>query len=239
MLSGSLFKRHEVKVNCLDVGQLLTNCYILQYNDKHTLLVDPGAQPDRIINMLKEKHVNKGFLDIYLTHGHSDHIGAVPQICDEYPDAKIYASAKDKPLYLNPHLNLSQYFESPLKLDQYLDRFVYVKDGEVLPLSKSKDTPDEFTVIETPGHTPGSTTLHVTNKSQSLLFTGDTLFHNSVGNTELPLGDFHTLMKSIMEKLYPLEKARVFPGHGEETTLTAEKRFNPFILACLDKTEND
>lgn len=240
MLSAFAYSRNHIKMARAILGSFQTNCYLLHYNDDKMLVVDPGEEPATVVNYLNKIKSQIKELNIYLTHGHCDHTAGVPKICEAFPDAKIFACKKDMQLYTSSKYNLSDSLSHPFTLEKYLNKFVFVKDGEALPLgnlAKSSNSDEEkFTIIETPGHTPGSTTLKVENKSQKLLFTGDTLFQGSIGNTELLLGNFDQIMKSIMEKLYPLpDKFQVFPGHGNPTVLGIEKKENPFIADELNK----
>ena len=227
MLSFSSFKRLLVKLSSSPLGSFMTNCYLLDVG-RRLLIVDPGSEADILIDHIKKKHSGKE-VDIFLTHGHCDHIGAVPGICDNFPRCRIYGSKSDTPLYTDPIINLSSQTTGSVDLKRYMSKFVFVKDGDVLTFDEER-----FKVFDVPGHTPGSTALML--ESQKWLFSGDTLFKGSVGNTELPLGNFENLMKSIMEKLYVLDDdVLVFSGHGEPTTIGAEKQSNPFILAEVER----
>lgn len=247
MLSSFAFSRKHIQMGRATLGSFETNCYLIQYSKDKMLIVDPGENPGMVINYLKDIKPQISKLDVYLTHGHFDHSAGLPDVCNLFPDAKVFACKKDMQLFTSAKYNLSDSTSHPFTLDKYLDKFVFVQDGDVLPLRKlnknsndaskgSETDEDSFTVIETPGHTPGSTLLKVENKTQKMLFTGDTLFQGSIGNTELILGDFNQIMKSIMDKVYPLpDNFVVFPGHGIPTTIGAEKQENPFILDELKK----
>lgn len=200
-----------------------TNCYILDL-ESHCLIIDPGDGAESIVQHIN-KTLPKAETHIYLTHGHCDHIGAVEGLCELLPKAKIFASKGDHAFYIDPNLNLSNQFPTPVNLAKILDRIQYIQDDEELQFGKYK-----FKILEIPGHTPGHTGLY--SKDEKMLFSGDTLFQGSVGNTSLPLGNFKVMMKSIMEKLRNLpEDTVVFPGHGESTTIGEENVSNPFILA--------
>lgn len=122
----------------------------------------------------------------------------------------------------------------------------FIFDGDLLPYSnntkssnagsKSSELEDKLSVIETPGHTPGSTVLKVENATQKIIFTEDTLFEGSIGQTDVILGDYKMIMKSIMEKLYPLpDDFRVYPGHDNPTMMIFEKKDNPLMRYELSK----
>lgn len=248
MLSSLLaHSRKHIQMGRASLGSFEANCYLIQYSKDKLLVVDPGENPGVIIDYLKNIKSQISECNVYLTHGHFDHTAGLPDVCNVFPNAKVFASKKDMQLFTSAKYNLSDASSHPFTLEKYLDKFVFVKDGEVLPLrglnknsneaSKNSESDEEtFTVIETPGHSPGSTLLKVENKTQKMLFTGDTLFQGSIGNTELLLGDYDQIMKSIMEKVYPLpDEFIVFPGHGFPTTVGAEKKENPFILDELKK----
>jgi hydroxyacylglutathione hydrolase len=219
----SRFHRSLTGIARAMLGPLETNCYLLNL-DHQCLIVDPAASPDRIIEWIRQT-ASKTATDIYLTHGHYDHIGAVPALCDEFPNARIFASKADLDLYTNPHLNLSGDMRFPITLNAYLKRMTWIEDGQLIELGS-----DKFKVIDLPGHSPGSTGL--LNEANKLLFAGDTLFQGSVGNTSLSLADYQKMMDSIITKLMPLnDDIVVLPGHGDTTTIGEERQTNPFIQA--------
>lgn len=246
MLSTLSHSRKLVQMGRATLGSFEANCYLIQYCKDKMLVVDPGENPGVVIDYLKNIKSQISELNVYLTHGHFDHSAGLPDVCNVFPNAKVFACKKDMQLFKFAKYNLSDTTSHPFTLEKYLDKFVFVQDGDVLPIknlnnSKNSETDDDdtFTVIETPGHTPGSTLLKVENKKQKMLFTGDTLFQGSIGNTELLLGDFDQIMKSIMDKVYPLpDEFVVFPGHGIPTTIGAEKKENPFILDELKKRKS-
>ena len=190
---------------------------------KQCLIVDPGAQGDMISDYIKSRHPNKK-VDIYLTHGHMDHIMGVPEICKEFPDSRIFASSKDSDLFFDPQYNLSAQMGSSFTLNDYKDRMSFIEN-----LKKISFDEIDFEVLNLPGHTPGGTGLY--NKDEKVVFSGDTLFHGSVGRTDLRGGNFKQLLKSITEKMFVLpDDTKVLCGHGEPTTIGDEKRSNPFIM---------
>ena len=155
---------------------------------------------------------------ILLTHGHSDHIGAVQTLVDAY-HVPVYIHEGDAEYLTNPEVNLSAYSGRSITVKVYDVR--YVKEGD--PISLGDTT---FTVIETPGHTPGGVCYY----TEGTLLAGDTLFQGSVGRTDFPNGDFEQLSQGIKEKLYTLPNdTKVYPGHGGQTTIGDEKQSNPFV----------
>jgi hydroxyacylglutathione hydrolase len=209
------------------LGPLQTNCYLLTL-DKQCLVVDPAASGERIIDWIRQT-ASKSATDIYLTHGHFDHISAVPALCDAFPDARIFASKLDLDLYVNSTLNLSYDMRLAVNLKDYLKKMQWIEDGQILEFGN-----DSFKVIGLPGHSPGSTGL--LHEPHKLLFAGDTLFQGSVGNTDLPRANYPKMMDSIMTKLMKLnDDIVVLSGHGEPTTIGEERKTNPFILAEIRK----
>ena len=212
-------------IQCAALGPLQTNCYILAL-PKHVLVVDPSAEGKMLSEYIKEKQPNKK-VDIYLTHGHMDHIGGVPELCDAFPESRIFASSKDDKLFFDPAINLSSQMGNPFTLEKYKDRMNYIED-----LKKLTFDDFDFDVLNLPGHTPGGTGLY--NKDEKVVFSGDTLFQGSVGRTDFPYGSYKDLMKSIAEKLMKLpDDTKVLSGHGYVTTIGEEKNTNPFIIQAM------
>lgn len=195
------------------LGDYQSNCYIL-YDNFKAMIIDPGYESKELMHFLDDNGLQVEV--IYVTHGHIDHIGGVNALKRKFKNATVYAPIKDQYWYSrNPRLGLHE----TLLVD------VYVKENDVvLFLDKT------FKVIETPGHSYGSTILYF----DKVLFSGDTLFKNSIGRTDLYLGDFRSIMDSIKNKMLtlPLDTI-VFPGHGSETILKNEKENNPFIKEYL------
>ena len=191
----------------LPVGKLLTNCYLLADDNGHGVFIDPGDHPDRLLEIAREKGVQ--IEAIWLTHGHFDHMLAVAEI-KRATGAALYIHAEDEPCLTDPRLNLLAYFTVNIPLSLKAD--VLFREGDIL---SAGDLP--FTVWETPGHTPGSCCF--VNEAQGIVFSGDTLFENGIGRTDMPGGDEPTLRQSV-ERLEKITSApRVYPGHGEDFVL--------------------
>ena len=225
MLSSCLSRAAALARGVL--GPLQTNCYLMNLGS-HSLVVDPAADAKNITHWIKENAPNTK-TDIFLTHGHFDHIGAVPDLAKTYPDARIFASEREKEFLIDPALNLSASFGTPMDLRDLLERITWVKEGDHLDYGENR-----LEVMALPGHTPGHLGLKFAR--ENCVFVGDTLFAGSVGNTQLPRGNFEVMMKTIIEKLLKLpDEMMVLSGHGGPTTIGEEKKSNPFILAELGK----
>lgn len=205
-----------MKLYRLPLGPLQTNCYILEDdNGKDCWIVDPGAEGDRLVALVKEKRW--ALQAILLTHGHGDHIGGVQALVDEF-NVPVYIHEKDDLFLKDSQVNLSANMglNVTVKADVH-----HVTDGQKLQLGAH-----EFTVLYTPGHTPGGVCYY----GNGLVLAGDTLFQESVGRTDFPGGSFDDLILGIEDKLFPLPaETVVYPGHGPETTIGHEKTYNPFV----------
>ncbi len=191
------------------IGPYQSNCYVL-YKDFKAMIIDPGFESNELLNFLTENGLIVEI--IYITHGHIDHVGGVNFLKKNFPKAMVYAPIKDRYWYgKNPQMGL---FED-VKVD------IFTKEGDYISFFNYL-----FKVIETPGHSYGSTSLYYNN----ILFSGDTLFKGTVGRTDLYLSSFADLEHSIKYKLYKLpDKTVVNPGHGPLTTIEFEKKHNYFI----------
>ena len=204
-----ILKTVKVKI---ENKNLITNCYIIMdENTKETIVIDPGAECDKIIEMLDILDSKVKY--ILLTHCHADHIGAISELKDK-KGGKILISRQDSIGLYKEEINLSYYVEisiPELEADSRLD------DEDIIHIGNL-----EFKVILTPGHTKGGICLY--NKEHSLMFTGDTIFAGIWGRTDLPTGSLEEIMDSIVNKIlkYP-DDTILYPGHGRSTLIGDEK----------------
>jgi hydroxyacylglutathione hydrolase len=204
-----------VKIYPLVVGRLQTNCYILQ-SGKEALVIDPGDEADRIRMFLADLGAKPKL--IVATHTHFDHVLGVEGLRAE-TGAQFSIHRDDLPMLEAMQARVKQFMGYTVPPPPKVDRFL--KHDEHLTLGN-----ETIRVIHTPGHSPGSISL----AGNGYVFTGDALFHQSIGRTDLPGGDYETLVGSIKEQLFHLDDSTiVYPGHGPETSIGDEKLANPFV----------
>ncbi|MCI9559837.1 MBL fold metallo-hydrolase [Candidatus Ventrimonas sp. KK005] len=206
----------DFRMETFVLGDVSTNCYLI-YNQKsrEAVVVDPADNGAFVLNKCRELQVKP--VAVILTHGHFDHILAVEDICRAF-SCQVYAGREEDRLLQDSSMNLSTIMGTERTI---VCADVLVKEKDELSLAGFK-----WNVLETPGHTAGSVCYYI--PSEQILFSGDTLFAGSLGRTDLPTGDQKEIVSSIREKLLPLpEETKVFPGHGEGTTIGRERRYNP------------
>jgi len=191
------------------------NTYV--YYDEQTLtgvVVDPGIGPEKVIEAIDSKNID--IQHILLTHGHFDHIAAVPYIKHKY-NADICVLKEENVVLMNPQFNASNLIGNPTKM--IADKFL--NDGDEINVGNGT-----LKVIHTPGHTVGGACYY--DEKNRIVFAGDTLFFESIGRTDFYTGDSYSIIASIKLKLFSLpEDVTVFCGHGEHTTIGHEKKYNP------------
>lgn len=208
-----------MNIETLSLGALGTNCYIISKNEK-CLIVDPGGDAEIIIQYLTEHHLEPEA--ILLTHAHFDHIGAVDDLRKKY-QLPVYLHENEKDWLQNPNLNRSTSFFGEHGAITTAAPDHLLKEGTLTIGSFT------FDVKHTPGHSPGSVTFIF--KDSKFIVSGDVLFHQGIGRTDLPGGSIEQLANSIVQVLYALpDDFEVFPGHGPSTFIGDEKDSNPFTL---------
>ena len=203
------------RISCLTVGAFEENTYLLiDPASRRAVLVDPGAEPDRVIAMVER---SGSTLDaVWLTHAHLDHVGALAGVKRRW-DVPVHLHPDDQPLYERAERQAAAYglpFEQPDPVERAL------ADGETLAVGGLR-----FTVHHTPGHAPG----HCVFLGHGIVLAGDLLFAGSIGRTDLPLSD-PVAMQASLERIagFPAETV-VYPGHGPETTIGEERATNGFL----------
>ena len=200
------------------VGPVSTNCYfVINDNTKETIIVDPGDEADMLIDRITIKELKP--VAVLLTHGHFDHVGAALKLSETY-GIKIYVGKDEKETLEDPRINETAFFG---RTPESFHADVFLEDEEVLKLAG-------FTikVLFTPGHTPGGVCYFL--EDENYLFSGDTLFYNSVGRTDFPKSSSEALIQGIKDKLLPLDDSViVLPGHDARTTIGEERIHNPYL----------
>lgn len=204
----------------LPVGLLQCNCSIFgDEQSRDAIVIDPGDEIENIIQILDQHQLK--VKAIIITHAHIDHVAGAHKL-RAHTEAPVYMSEADRDL-LNA-LNIQAQWLG-VQTPERPDIDTAAKDGIVLQLGET-----DFHIIETPGHTQGSVSVWL--PQQEKLAAGDTLFHGSIGRTDLPGGNSRQLLASIKTRLLDLpEKTIVIPGHGQNTTIGREKEQNPFLRA--------
>lgn len=206
-------------IETFPVGWLQCNCTILGNEETgEAIVIDPGDDPLEVLARL-EKH-GLTARQIVCTHTHIDHVGA---ICELQEKAGTPASIHKADLFLFEKLDVqAQFIGMPMPKRGAIDHFV--EDGDAVACQGV-----ELGVIHTPGHTPGSSSFHLV-ADRNVLFTGDTLFAQSIGRTDLWGGSQQLILTSINNKLMTFDDdTLVIPGHGRETTIGHERLYNPFL----------
>lgn len=204
-----------IKYAMAALGPIQTNCYIVFDDEiKKAVIIDPADNASYIEAALSQ--IGTEPIAILLTHGHFDHIQAVPRLKEKY-SLPIYVHGEDEEMLKNPSLFGMESVKIFLKEDD-----IRLKGGETLSFPGM-----EFKVIHTPGHTRGSVCYYM--EKDGILFSGDTMFHNSWGRTDFPGGSEEEIFASIREKLLPLpEETLVLPGHEDSTTIKEERRIHRY-----------
>jgi len=203
-------------IKSLVVGPIMANCFIVGCEDTRTaVVIDPGADDDKILMALANLKLTVKY--ILNTHGHFDHVGANKRMKD-VTGAEILIHAMDAPMLSLLSASAAAWgmsAENSPPPDRTLT------DGDTVAFGNIT-----LNVIHTPGHTPGG----ISFSTDGHVFVGDTLFAGSIGRTDFPGGNYETLISSIRNKLFRLDDdVQVFTGHGPETRIGQEKRFNPFV----------
>ena len=220
-----------LKIAKLTFNPIQENTYILWDESNECIVVDAGNLSAREDNRLVDYIAEQGLKPVMAvnTHGHFDHVAGVEHVKRTF-DVPFAMSSKDNYLLESAPSSAKMFGMNdctfPSKVDIDLDGMEELRFGNTV-----------LKVIPTPGHTPGCVSLY--NEAAGIVLTGDTLFRESIGRTDLPGGDYSQIMHSILEKLIVLgDEVAVYPGHGEQTTIGHESLYNPFIVEVINQEVN-
>lgn len=202
-----------MKIKILAMGSIGTNCYVVSDDAGNTAIIDCDGDPRPLFSYIEENNLSP--THILLTHGHYDHIGAVEAVKEKY-GCKVIAGKEEMQVLSDPAINCSIYCGGAITImpDEL------VSDGDSITIGGMK-----FQVLLTPGHTEGSLCYIFEDN----IFAGDTLFQGSCGRTDLPTGDWSTILSSLKRLRDLPGDYTVYPGHGPSTTLGIERSSNPFM----------
>jgi len=214
----------EIGMGCkrFPLGALWTNGYLFfnrgeDQKDGVAFFIDPGGDAEEVIEYLNRNRLT--LKAVLLTHGHLDHIAGIEKLAPLVKD-EIYISQEDAVILKRPPVEVQRALGMKC---EGVENFKTVSDGDVLSIAQL-----EVKVMATPGHTPGSVCYLISGGDKSLLASGDTLFAQSVGRTDLAGGDWDELVRSIKKLAVLPDNLRVLPGHGPDTTIGRERKSNPF-----------
>ena len=203
-------------IKALAVGPLMSNCFTLGCEQtREAVVIDPGDDADRILLSLADSRLRVKY--IVNTHGHFDHVGGNGRMKDA-TGADILIHSEDAPMLA---MTATSGSSLGMRIDESPPADRTLADGDQVVFGEIV-----LEVLHTPGHTPGGISLH----TDGAVFVGDTLFAGSIGRTDFPGGDHDLLISKVRDKLFTLgDDTRVLAGHGPETTIGRERRFNPFF----------
>lgn len=204
-------------VYSLSVGAFESNCYLLANEQKEAILIDPGADADRILALIEQHGLRVAV--ILLTHGHMDHVSALAEVQRRHP-ALVAMHPLDASWAFTEKNAMPPYFDAP-EAPPAIER--ELADGQTWT-----DAGYRYKTLTTPGHSPGSVSFYF--EDEGLLFSGDVLFQGSAGRTDLPGGSSKILTESLNRLALLPDETIVYPGHGPETTIGVEKKTNYYML---------
>lgn len=200
----------------LEVGLFASNCYIVGNDASEALIIDPGDDAARILEVIRRNDLQvKAYL---LTHGHVDHVSALAEVVSAFP-APVAIHPIDGRWAFEPVNQMPPYYDTP-KAPPSIER--HFDDGQ-----EWTDAGFRYRVLFTPGHAPGHVSLYF--EDEGVLFAGDVLFRGSVGRIDLPGGNIRDMEQSLRKLMTLPDDTVVYSGHGPKTTIGQERRTNPFL----------
>ncbi len=220
-----------MKIARLIFNPLQENTYVVWDDTLEAVVIDAGNMSEKENATLEQFLSERGLKPVYAlnTHGHFDHLMGVEFLRSRY-GAKFAVSSKDKFLVESAKQNAAMFGIG-------VGNIVEVIDVDLEGMESIKFGQTELQIITTPGHTPGHVVFY--EPQAKVLFTGDTLFRESIGRTDLPGGDYSWIMNSILEKIIPLgDDVKLYPGHGETSDIGHESMYNPFVVEVMNQEVN-
>lgn len=214
-----------IHVEAFSLNPLQENTYLLWNEKRNTIIIDPGcyftAEEETLQNFIESKNLTP--VQLINTHCHIDHVFGLKWVAIKY-SLELYIHRKEEQvLQFAPVTGMMW----GLSVDLYKGPFHFLEHGDVINLND-----DKLKVLLTPGHSPGSICLY--SSAQNFVIGGDVLFLESIGRTDLPGGNHQQLLESIKEQLFVLhDETIVYPGHGLQTTIGHEKKYNPFLKGLI------
>lgn len=211
-----------LKIQMFTFNPVQENTYVIFNEEGACAIVDPGCYFDHEYKELTDFIQTNNLVPKCLlnTHCHLDHVFGNKRIA-EYYHLQLHMHAKEKKLFDYAPTSGEMW---GLPFTNYEGPVIYINEGEIIKVGK-----DDLEILLTPGHSPGSVSFY--SKEAKFVLSGDVLFHSGIGRTDLPGGDYETLMSSIRDKLFVLpDDVTVYSGHGPQTTIGEEKRSNPFLI---------
>lgn len=211
-----------MEMKLIYTGVLFVRTYCFKLDDATMAVVDPGGADDELLEYIAASGVKK--LSIVLTHGHFDHVGGVADLLEKYPDSRIYIHEADR-LYLGD-TGIAEHLKcfAPIHMERYIKEYETTHKNFPQPtdIIHDGDIVNGFTVIHTPGHTPGSVCFY--SEAEKTLFAGDTLFRHTRGRTDLYGSSEKDITQSLKKLLHLPADTAVYPGHGSSTTIAEEQK---------------
>ena len=205
-----------MNLGILAVGALEANCVVLWDEARNAVVVDPGADADKIIRFLADHHLSLSA--VWLTHGHIDHVSALTPLLKAHPAPLFLHEEEVSRTFSSRNRFPPLYWTAPTQPPSLF----FIHDGDLLRVGT-----ETVKALHTPGHSAGSICFY--HEASKLLLSGDTLFRGGIGRTDFPSGDADALRLSLSRLMSLPADTRIVSGHGPETTVSSEKLSNPFL----------
>ena len=211
----------KISIHSIISDHFEENSYIVHFAGyKDCFVVDPGFEPEKIIDYLEKKNLRP--VAVLLTHGHADHIAGIGEIKQHWPNCVICIGCGDEEKLVDPVKNLSAPFGFPIVVPA---AEVLFQDGDLREIAGIP-----ISVRHVPGHSAGHVVYLIETDGKPILFTGDTVFQYSIGRSDFPDGNPQLLLDSIRRQILTLpDETIIYSGHGPKTTVGAERKHNPYL----------